>query len=427
MLSKWFVTFVALLGCAQLAAAQARRDTATLAADGATSDSGGASSSSGGVQWKRPNRGTAAGGDSAADNAPAPLRTAAAESFRAPIARATKLDGGALPSDAGQELWKYDISPYTARVTSTNRPEQAVRDWILRETGYEAWHGEPFSALSADRNALTVYATPQLQSVVRDMVDRFVNTEAESYAFSMRVVTVPSPDWRVKAHRLLRPLSVQSPGVQAWLMHREDSALMLTELLKRYGVQEHSTPHLMVNNGQSAIVAKTRSRNYIKDVVLRANQFPGYEPQTAQLDEGFKLEFHPLLSLDGKVIDAILKCEIDQVEKLVPVDIDVSTSVSRQQQRIEVPQAIAARLHERFHWPADQVLLISLGVVPTPVPPAPGAFGLKVPLLTPGSRADLLVFIKSEGKVNGQPSALQPAGRTANQFQNRYYRGATVE
>jgi hypothetical protein len=222
----------------------------------------------------------------------------------------------------------------------------------------------------------------------------------------MRVITVPKPDWRVKAHRMLRPLSVQSPGVQAWLMHREDSALMLNELLKRYGVQEHSTPHLLVNNGQSAIVAKTRARNYIKDVILRANQFPGYEPQTAQLDEGFKLEFHPLLSLDGKVIDAILKCEIDQVEKLVPVDIDVSTAVSRQQQRIEVPQAISARLHERFHWPADQVLLISLGVVPTPVPQVSGV--LNVPLLSSSSRADLLVFIKSEGKVSGQPGSAPP-------------------
>ena len=422
MLSKWFVALVVVLAGVQVAAAQSRRDTATLANDSTTGDSGGGSSSSSGIQWKRPNRGAAATADGAsAAGAPAPLRTASAESSRAPIALATKLDAGAMPSDAGQELWRYDISPYTARVTSTNRPEQAVRDWILRETGYEAWHSEPFSALSADRTALTVYATPQMQAIVQDMVDRFVNTEAESYAFSMRVITVPSPDWRVKAHRMLRPLSVQSPGVQAWLMHREDSALMLNELLKRYGVQEHSTPHLLVNNGQSAIVAKTRARNYIKDVILRANQFPGYEPQTAQLDEGFKLEFHPLLSLDGKVIDAILKCEIDQVEKLVPVDIDVSTTVSRQQQRIEVPQAISARLHERFHWPADQVLLISLGVVPTPVPPASGV--LKVPLLSPGSRADLLVFVKSEGKVTGQPSALQPTAQGAKQYQNRYYRG----
>jgi hypothetical protein len=407
MTGKWLLALITLVATVNVAAAQSRRDTATLAAEpsaGGSSDS----SSSGGARWRTPNRGAPSGNNDTASaaNGITQLRATTPDVSRAPIARASKLDSGAMPSDAGQELWRYDISPYTARVTSTVRPEQAVRDWILRETGYEAWHGEPFSALSADRNSLTVYAAPQMQSVVQDMVDRFVNTEAESYAFSMRVVTVPSPDWRVKAHRYLRPLSVQSAGVQAWLMHREDSAVVLNDLLKRYGVQEHSTPHLLVNNGQSTVVAKTRSRNYIKDVVLRANAFPGYEPQTGQLEEGFKLEFHPLLSLDGKVIDAILKCEIDQVEKLVPVDLDVSTTVARQTQRIEVPQAISARLHERFHWPADQVLLISLGVVPTPVPQVSGV--LKVPLLSSGNRADLLVFIKSEGKVSGQPGSAPP-------------------
>jgi hypothetical protein len=157
MFSKWFVALVAILASVQVAAAQARRDTATLAKDSATSDSASGSSSSSNIQWKRPNRGAATTADRGATTAdgasaaPAPLRTASAESPRAPIARATKLDVGSLPSDAGQELWRYDISPYTARVTSTNRPEQAVRDWILRETGYEAWHSEPFSALSKCR------------------------------------------------------------------------------------------------------------------------------------------------------------------------------------------------------------------------------------------------------------------------------------
>ncbi len=39
------------------------------------------------------------------------------------------------PNEAGQVWREYDITPYTARVTSTNRPEQAIIDWVLRETG----------------------------------------------------------------------------------------------------------------------------------------------------------------------------------------------------------------------------------------------------------------------------------------------------
>ena len=48
-----------------------------------------------------------------------------------------------LPNAQGQVWREYDISPYTVRVTSTNRPEQAIVDWVLRETGYEARHAEP--------------------------------------------------------------------------------------------------------------------------------------------------------------------------------------------------------------------------------------------------------------------------------------------
>jgi hypothetical protein len=380
-------------------------------------------------KWRVPSRGAPAG--TTARNETIPSATppssgpAPGAAPRQPVARASRLDKTHMPDDAGQELWEYDITPYTARVTSTKQPEQAVCDWILRETGYEAWHRDSFAFLHASRNRLLVYHTPQMQAVVQDMVDRFVNTEAESYAFSMRVVTLESPDWRAIAHRMLRPIAAQTPGVQAWLLHKEDAALLLAQVSKRSDFVEHSTPHMLINNGQSAQVNKTRSRNYIKDVILRANTWPGYEPVTGQIDEGFKLEFHPLLSLDGKVIDAILKCEIDQVEKLVPVNIDVSTAAARQQQRIEVPQAIAARLHERFHWPADQVLLISLGVVPTPVPPSPGVWGVKVPLLSTGNRADLLVFVKSEGKVAAGASALpataaQPGVLPASKYQNRY-------
>jgi hypothetical protein len=343
-----------------------------------------------------------------APNPAAPNPVTPAEA-RGPIARVSR-GSGTLPSDAGQEWRDYDISPYTARVTSTNRPEQAIRDWILRETGYEAWHGETAALLYGNHRTLSVYHTPAMHAIVQEMVDRFVNTEAESHAFGMRVITLGSPNWRAPAHRMLRPVAAQTPGVQAWLLAKEDAALLVSDLAKRRDFQEHSTPHLVVNNGQSTIVAKTRTRNFLRDIVLTPNPFPGFEPQMAQIDEGFKFEFHPLLSLDGRVIDAVLKCEVDQIEKMLPVTIPVPTTVVRTQStKVEVPQLISSRMHERFRWPVDQVLLISLGVGPTPVPQAPNT--LSVPLLSGGARADLLVFVESRGKLTAP--ALTPAGPTA--------------
>ena len=89
------------------------------------------------------------------DDGVAPLNSAgplgpASQAPRQPIARVTE-GSGALPNDAGQVWREYDITPYVVRVTSTNRPEQAIVDWVLRDTGYEAWHSEPFRFLSASR------------------------------------------------------------------------------------------------------------------------------------------------------------------------------------------------------------------------------------------------------------------------------------
>ena len=56
----------------------------------------------------------------------------------------------------------YDITPYTLRVTGTNQPEQAIVDWILRETGYETWHSEPLGLLCATGERCT--STTRLRS-----------------------------------------------------------------------------------------------------------------------------------------------------------------------------------------------------------------------------------------------------------------------
>lgn len=338
---------------------------------------------------------------------------------RPAVARVSK-GPGSLPNDAGQEWRDYDITPYTARVTSTNRPEQALVDWLLRETGYEAWHSEPLGLLSANQRTLRVYHTPQMHTVVGDMVDRFVNSQAESHAFGLRVITLGSPNWRAKAHAMLRPVATQSQGVQAWVLAKEDAALLSADLRKRTDFREHSSPHLLVNNGQSTVVASTRPRNYVRNVLVRAAAWPGFEPELAQIDEGFSLEFSPLLSLDTRTIDAVIKCNVDQVEKMIPVMIEVPTAVApRQRTKIEVPQVNSCRLHERFRWPADQVLLISLGVVasPTPKPGNPLVAALPLGL---ASRADLLVFVESRAASPSTPGAPSTASRDANNYRGRY-------
>ena len=133
------------------------------------------------------------------------------------LTRVTKGDG-VLPNSPGQIWREYDISPYTERVTTTARPEQAIVDWILRDTGTEVWFSDPVGLLSASREKLVVYHTPEMHELVRGVVDRFVSSQAESHAFGLQLVTVGSPNWRSKALPLMRAVTVQSPGVDAWLL-----------------------------------------------------------------------------------------------------------------------------------------------------------------------------------------------------------------
>ena len=336
-----------------------------------------------------------------------PLRPLGA---RQPLARVTR--GAAnLPNDAGQDWRDYDITPYTTRAAGASKPEQLIVDWILRETGYEAWHGDPVSVLSASRNTLHAYHTSEMQAVVGEIVDRFVSIEAESRAFGLHVMTVANPNWRVHSQRMLHPVSVQSQGVQAWLLAKEDAALLLSELRKRGDFREHSAPHLLIGNGQNAVVNSRQARNFVRDILYRADAWPGFEPQGAQYDEGFSLEFSPLLALDGKTIEALIKCNIDQIEKMVPVLLDAPTSVApRQRTKIEVPQTSSCRFLEKFRWPDDQVLLISLGVIATPVAtPIGGVLNLNSTLLNAAPRADLLIMVESRGRMPGALAAQRPA------------------
>jgi hypothetical protein len=334
------------------------------------------------------------------------LKTAALPP-RPAIANVTK-GSGTLPNDQGQVWREYDITPYTLRVTTTARPEQAIVDWILRETGYEAWHSETVAMLSADRRTLRVYHTPGMQQIVGEIVDRFVNTQAESHAFGVQVMTLASPNWRVKALRMLKPVQTQTAGVQAWLLAKEDAATLVAELARRNDFRSHTSPHMIVNNGQSTVITLGQPRNYIRGLVELDGRI-GLQPDVGQVFEGFSLELSPLLSLDAQMIDTIVKCNVDQVEKMIKVDIP---TIANYRQQIEVPQSSGTRLQERFRWPVDRVLLISLGVVPSPLPGTKSAIAL--PLTNAAPRADLLLLIESKGTVAAAPVSAAAPSPTAS-------------
>ncbi|MEN1680715.1 MAG: hypothetical protein AAGJ46_14085 [Planctomycetota bacterium] len=330
-----------------------------------------------------------------------------------------------LPTDHGQVYREYDLRPYTLRVTNQPQPEQTVVDWVLRETGYEAWHSDVFSFLVASRETLRVYHTEQMHGLVRGILDRFVNSQASTQAFSLRIATVRNPNWRAEALTLMSPIPVQSPGMQGWIMPKENAAILLSQLTRRSDWREHSASNQMVLNGHKVVLSTMRPRSYIKGVIRTQNTWPGFQPETGQLEEGATMEFSPLLSHDMKSAEAVIKIRINQVEKMAKVRLDIPTQATgTQRMQIEVPQMTMANVHERFRWPADHVLVLSLGVVPPPTQTGGGnPLAGVIPGISNAARADGLLLVEARGTAMPSATPGAPGARTALQpgtFSGRY-------
>ena len=176
---------------------------------------------------------------------------------------------------------------------------------------------------------------------------------------------------------------------------------------------------MIVQNGQSSKIAVTRPRTYVRGIQPNAAVWPGFEQRVGKIEEGYSLDFSPLLSLDGKAIDAVIKYEINQVEKLINVGVEVPNVVApRQRAEIQVPQLASWKLQERFTWPTDKVLLISGGIVAKPVAAQEGSF--RIPLVTAPPRADCLVFIESKGEIARAASTIKTAQQPAKTYHGRY-------
>jgi hypothetical protein len=80
----------------------------------------------------------------------------------------------------------------------------------------------------------------------------------------------------------------------------------------------------------------------------------------------------------------------------------------------------SVRLHERFRWPVDHVMLVSLGVVASPSPTP--QTGLPTTLsLNNGARSELLLFVENRGKTPVTPGTNSPpSAREASNYKGRY-------
>ena len=314
-----------------------------------------------------------------------------------------------LPNKAGQVWREYDISPYTTQITSTDQPEKAVLDWVLRETGTEMWFTQPMGVLNVGKSKLFVYHTPEIQSVVKEIVDRLVRTKGQVQTVDVNLITVAKANWRSQAYTMLQPIEVKSPGVEAWLVSKENAAILMGQLSRRSDFKQHSSGRLNNHDGQSFSIDKTRPLQFVRSLRWTPGQAAGYQPLLTTVNEGYKLQLSCLTTTDNASIEAMIKCDVDQVEKLENVSVAVPAGAGGAQQKVslQVPQMVSWRLQERFRWPSDEVLVLSCGVVATPDPDARKG-GLRLPGISGAKRADALLFIDYRGPATGATIATVP-------------------
>ncbi|MFN3191585.1 MAG: hypothetical protein ACE361_13835 [Aureliella sp.] len=328
-----------------------------------------------------------------------------------------------LPSDAGQVWRTYDLRPYTRELKQTDRPQQAIVDWILRETGTDVWFTEPFGILNADRNTLRVYHNAKMQEVVSGIYEKFINGTSAPQRYGLRVMAVGNPNWRTRAQALMRTVQAQSPGVHAYLLSKENSAILMSLLRGRADFRELNSVDIVTHNGQAQTLEQLRGRNYVSDFKPSVGTWPPYMPTTGEIQEGYRLQLSPLLNVNRDEVDLMIKCHIDQVERLTNVNLDLPlTNGQVYPGQINVPQVASWRLHERFKWPADQVLLLSCGVVAAPdgspdntlLGRGTNLLGLNR-ILAPGAgRADALLMIEYRGDAADRLDASGSASRVAS-------------
>ena len=312
-----------------------------------------------------------------------------------------------LPNDAGQVWREYDISPYTTAVQGDPQPQQALLDWILSETGTEMWFHEPLGILSANRNRLFVYHTPEIHAVVKPIIDRFVKTRGQVQNIDINLVTVQNPNWRSRAYTMMQPIEVQSPGVEAWMISKENAAVLLGQLRQRGDFRQHSSGRLTAHDGQKVVLERREPVQFVRSLRWINGQIPNYQPMMTTVDEGYRLDISSLSSLDNRTIEAMIHCDVDQVEKLTTVKVPVPYLVgsAAEKMNLQIPQIVSWRLKERFRWPADQVLLLSCGVVANPDPKTGNELGGPLAGLTRvlggRKRADALVFLEYRGPAIG--------------------------
>ena len=338
-----------------------------------------------------------------------------------------------LPQNHGQMWREFDITPHTQErklPAGTILPEQTLLDWVVRKTGTNVWHTAPFGILTADSEKLYVYHTREIQLIVADIVDRFACPQLWNETCTLRIVSTARPDWLSRVHSYLRPIKIDSPGVQGWIVDKTIAQSLLGELGRRGDFKELIPPQPFIVHGIQHNVVVKRERQYLRDAQANPAVLSGFAEDRVTMDEGIGLSLTPLAVLDDQNMDVNIKLDIVQIERMLTTPIDITSATNaRQRFLLESPQMAYFNLNEIVRFPKNMVLLLDLGTVPLPNTADDNSRNVLSEIakgVNPARRGNVLIFIECTSSGAAPAASALPAAtpaRTARSIESPYWQG----
>lgn len=272
----------------------------------------------------------------------------------------------AVFSAGGQSWREYDIAAYTGRFLAEDRPEHAIRRWLLSQTGGPtAWFGQETTALKISRDRVQAYQTPEMQARIANVIGRFVYYTPGRFRCRARVYNLAHVKaWRSEFQPRLISVGSNSPGRQAWLIEQVDANQFVNKYDNQHGGYLLGDQRFVVGNGQDATVTvPLDSKTFVRDVAVETNGQAGnstsYRQRSEQIEDGVRIRLSPLIAQDASTIELDVQASTLKVAANKSVTLDAAGKP-----KVDVPAVSTALFDERIEVKPGRFVLISLGLGP---------------------------------------------------------------
>jgi hypothetical protein len=300
-----------------------------------------------------------------------------------------------FPTEPGHSWRTVDISRYTGLPHAADAsPQTALIEWIFRRTGSAVWHGDKIAVLCASRTQLRAYHNATVLKQVDEMLERFLDATSDFLAVHVQVVKAVDPRWRYLVYSRLTPLPPTGPqGQQVWTLSVKDAATVMAQMQINQGFELVVDQKLKIVNGQTFAVRRTGPVGYKVGAQRDGAVGLGFQPATAQLEEGVVVRMSPLLTYEGDELEAAIDLRANVVRRLHSTRIFTRRELGPSDLEIDVPEVSETRLNQTYKkWKLNQTLLISAGIQPGILGSKGGFLNLRIPGTVPTS-TELLVFV----------------------------------